>query len=293
MFSFVLSSCWPSEWLKQGRGSEAGQGCSAVVGQCAVQGMFGVSSPVLPVSLQHLVWFGICSFPLESKPACRWACVCAGNRPEEGLVPVCWQERAGAELLCSCRAVAGVLGRISVGNLLWCWTAVPCPARSVGLSFPVPAVCLEQGRAEEPPARWLWGSAFGPHRAGSVCPAAEPGSAAGAGGAGRPSCSSRGAGSVAVLGALLLLSHLYPAQGSCTSHSPCSGTGESSRRCLRLQEPDPFGGCSTGTCGSSPPHQPHGAAGAPSRGFSQALSFPFLCQNKGQGCQRRREKKRY
>lgn len=88
--------------------------------------------------------------------------MCAGNRPEEGLVPVCWQERAGGELLCSCRAVAGVLGGISVGNLLWCWTAVPCPARSVGLSFPVPVVCLEQGRAEEPPARWLWGSAWAP-----------------------------------------------------------------------------------------------------------------------------------
>lgn len=52
---------------------------------------------------------------------------------------------------------------------------------------------------------------------------------------------------MAVLGALLLLSHLYPAQGSCTSHSPCSGTGESSRRCLCPGEPDPFGGCSTGT----------------------------------------------
>lgn len=41
-----------------GEWSRAGQGCSGVVGCCVLQVMFGVSSPVLPASLLHLVWFG-------------------------------------------------------------------------------------------------------------------------------------------------------------------------------------------------------------------------------------------
>lgn len=48
-----------------------------------------------------------------------------------------------------------------------------------------------------------------------------------------------------------------------------------------------MGGCGTGT--SAEWDQPHSPACAPSWGFSQALIFPSLCWNPGQGCQRRRE----
>lgn len=41
-----------------GEWSRTGQGCSGVVGCCVMQVRFGVSSPVLPASLLHLVWFG-------------------------------------------------------------------------------------------------------------------------------------------------------------------------------------------------------------------------------------------
>lgn len=146
-FPFVLSLCW----LQQGQGE--GQCRTGLLwGCCVVQVMFGGSSPILPAPLLPLVWFGKqlmdLFIPLGSK-----ACVGAGGCPEEGLG--------------SCLLAGEGVGR---GAVLEGWGRRPgwdfhresalvlhCSARSVGLSFPVFLwLALEQGRAEEPPARWLW-----------------------------------------------------------------------------------------------------------------------------------------
>lgn len=151
-------------------------------------------------------------------------CVWGGLGLRRGLAPVCWQERVCWELLCSW---AGFPSEIC--------SAVPCLARNIELSFPVFLLlswvqCLEQGRAEEPPARWLWQSAWAPtHPAGSVCPQSR----------------ARELGTWAVLGALLLLSHFTHPQGSSRPlqlAQPCSGTRESCGCCLCPGPPDPLGG---------------------------------------------------
>lgn len=86
----------------------------------------------------------LCSFPLGSKPVC----VCAGNQPEQELVPVCLQDwRAQGELLSSWRAVPGLLGRI------WCWPWGSAWSRGKLRSHQLAA----------------FGAQLGPHRAGSVC----------------------------------------------------------------------------------------------------------------------------
>lgn len=109
-----------------------------------VQLMFGVSSPVLPASLLHLVWFGkqlVDLFIPFAIKACVWGGLLAW--PQEGL---------GSCLLAGEGVVgaAEILGGISITNLLCCWTAVPYPARNVGLSS-LSSFCWP-GCSEEPPA---------------------------------------------------------------------------------------------------------------------------------------------
>lgn len=86
---------------------------------------------------------------------------------------------------------------------------------------------------------------------------------------------------MAVLGALLLLSHLSPPPGLLQAPGPRTAPAlapgrapgaafvEGSRIPLEAEAQGPV------QCGSSPPHQPHGPTGAPSWGSSQALVFPF------------------
>lgn len=199
-----------------------------------VQLMFEVSSPVLPASLLHLVWFGkqlVDLFIPFAIKACVWGGLLAW--PQEGL---------GSCLLAGEGVVgaAEILGGISITNLLCCWTAVPYPARNVGLSS-LSSFCWP-GCSEEPPA------GFGNQLGHPPCWHLE-------------NCSCQAElGMWAGLGALLLLSHFTHPQGSCT----CSGLGESSRCCLCPGEWIPW---------ELEPREQSSVGPA----FSQALIFPFLC----------------
>lgn len=135
--------------------------------------------------------------------------LCLGLR--RGLAPLCWQERAWWELLCSWRAQQ----RSWVGFLPEICSAVPCLARNLGLSFPVFLLlawvqCLEQGAAEEPPARWLWQSAWAPTLLAPCAPGAQPG----------PSCSSEGAGAVGSAGGSAAPLTLFPCPGLLQAPAP-------------------------------------------------------------------------
>lgn len=145
--------------------------------------------------------------------------------------------------------------------------------------------CLEQGRAEDPAAGF--GGQLGPHRAGSVCPGGLCAPQPSQGALPEQEVLEGRAAPWEELGVwqcweLCCSSHTFPpppgllqAPGPRTApalapgRAPGAAFVEGSRIPLEAEAQGPV------QCGSSPPHQPHGPAGAPSWGSSQALVFPF------------------
>lgn len=157
-------------------------------------------------------------------------------------------------------------------------SAVPCLARNVELSFPVFLFvgCRDKLRSHQLAA---FGNQLGhPPTLLALCaPRAQPGSWSWDCGQCWELCCS---------------SHTSPIPaGSSSSPSPALAPGRAPGAASVLGSHIPWEAEAQGPVqsGTSPTHQPHRPACAPSWGLSQALIFPSLCGNPGQGCQRRRE----